>query len=515
VPKFIEISELIAEVSLGTFNLASVHGFPESEWHSRRMLYDELQEWFTGEQLNEKQVQGGRTVDKYPIKLNPIRSAVYKHAYALFGETNDDSQPLAIPIFRPDDMALKDEAKKGQDFLNRVWYDSHGRTLQLGNGITSQILGGCVFKASYVPEQPYLPQPLRIETVHPANFVGIPMSGDQYRLEEAWIVKAISPAEAYRVYGMEFPEDELVYYVEYYTPEYYEVTINGRVIPMNQVDPDTGKEMFYQGENVFGQVPMVYIPHIRTDGWYGDSLITENVQGIVEEINKRVADYGDAVSDDSHRYYVIKNTSGRPDVYELAPGVRVVQLPPNPSITGKEGDPDMDELGSAQASSSMKELNDQLYDHFRREAFIPAVADGEDEGSQRSALTLAMRMWPLLSHTSMERIYWADGLAWLDSLLIKFARAVKLVDLPESLENMRIERRWSPMLPRDHEIFINELVNRAQANLGSLETLLAELDDIEDPAGEYEKIKVQLKELAQIEAEAAPPPIPPNNTQKE
>jgi hypothetical protein len=235
-------------------------------------------------------------------------------------------------------------------------------------------------------------------------------------------------------------------------------------------------------------------------------------------MNKRVADYGDAVSDDSHRYYVIKNTSGRPDVYELAPGVRVVQLPPNPSITGKEGDPDMSELGAAQASTSMKELNEQLYLHFRREAFIPAVADGEDEGSQRSALTLAMRMWPLLSHTSMERIYWSDALSLLDNMLIKMARYINKTDseykypeMSEELETMRIERRWASFLPRDQEVFIGEMVNRAGANLGSLEHLLSLFDDIEDPKGEYDDIKKQLKEMAEIEAAAAPKPVPINS----
>ncbi len=499
----IDVNELLGEIKLGTFNLGQIHGFPEAEWHSRRMEYSTLISWFDGSRLEEKQVQGGRSVDKFPIKINPIRGAVYKHAYALFGESPDDSRPLAVPIFVSEDRSLKDDAKQGQDFLNRLWYENNGRSLMLQNAITSQIVGGSIFKLSYVPEQKWRKIPLRIEAVHPSNWVGIPMAGDQYRLEQAWIVKAISPHEALRTYGMQFPEDQMVYYVEYWTPDYYQITIDGKVVPMQVSDPVTGKKLWYEGENEFGQVPMVYIPHIRTTDFYGDSLITKNVQGIVEEMNKRVADYGDAVSDDSHRHYVISNTSGRPDVYELAPGIRVIQLPPNPSITGKEGNPDMKELGSAQASQSMKELNVQLYEHFRREAFIPAVADGEDEGSQRSALTLAMRMWPLLSHTAMERIYWSDGLAHLDSMLISMAQTKSDevgVSLPDSLSDMRIERRWPPVLPRDREVFINELVNRASAKLGSLPHLLSLLDDIEDPEGEYEQIKKQMKEM--IEADA-------------
>jgi hypothetical protein len=516
VPNFIKVNELLGEIKLGTFNLSQIHDFPESEWHSKRMEYDVLEAWFNGDKLNEKQVQGGRVVEKYPIKINPIRGAVYKHAYALFGETKDDSRPLAPAILHPDDMNLKKEAKAGQDWLNRVWYNNSGRSLMLTNGINSQIYGGCVFKTSFVPEAKFVPSPFRIEAVHPGNFVGIPMSGDQFRLEQAWIVRAISPHEALRLYGMEFPPDELVYYVEYWQPDYYEVTINGQVVPTGTSDPITGANLYYQGDNKFGAVPIWYIPHVRTSNFYGDSLITQNVQGIVEEMNKRVADYGDAVSDDSHRYYVIKNTSGRPDVYELAPGVRVVQLPPNPSITGKEGDPDMSELGAAQASSSMKELNEQLYNQFRREAFIPAVADGEDEGSQRSALTLAMRMWPLWSHTGMERITWGDALSLMDNLLLRMTLSVpekvrsqwNLPSLPKEVLDMRIERKWAPVLPRDREIFVNEMVNRASGNLGSLEHLLAQFDDIEDPEGEYEAIKAQIKELAEIRADAMPPPAP-------
>ena len=495
-PQF-NVNELIGEVQLSAFNLGQIHDFPESEFWSRRTLYTELEAWYNGEKLNEKQTQGGRTVDKYPIKINPIRGAVQKHAYALFGETKDDSRPLANPILRPDDMKDKDSAQKGQNFLSNLWYENHGRSLMIQNALISQIYGGAVFKASYVPQQTWRRFPIRLESVHPSNFVGIPMAGDEFRLEQAWVVKAISPKEAMRTFNMVFPPNELVYYVEYWEPDYYEITINGQRVSQNIKD-EFGNVLYFEGKNPFGQVPFVYIPHIRTVDFYGDSLISQNVQGIVEEMNKRVADYGDAVSDDSHRFYVLKNVSGTPEVYELTSGLRVVQLPLTPAVTGKEPEPDMDVLGASQASVPMEKLNEQLYQHFRREAMIPAVADGEDEGSQRSALTLAMRMWPLLAHTSLERTFWADALAHLDGMIMNIARLKKFGDLPEETKNMRIERHWAPMLPRDREVFINELVNRASANLGSIEHLLGLLDDIEDPEGEYERIKEQLKEINEL-----------------
>jgi len=505
------VNELLGDVKLITFDLSEINGFPVAEYNSRKTIYDELAAWYSGAKLDVKQTQGGRTVEKYPIKINPIRGAVYKHAYALFGEVHDDSRPLAPPVLRPADRTQKDIAQLGQNFLNALWFENHGRTLMLRNGLISQVYGGCVFQTSYIPKgQKWRKYPIRIQDVHPANFVGLPMSGDEYRLEEAWVVKATTAKEAMKAYNMPFSEDELVYYVEYWNPEEYNITLNGQPIPTGEFD-NKGKPLYYNGKNPFDAVPIVYIPHIRTNTFWGDSLISDNVTGIVEELNKRVADYGDAVSDDSHKYYVVTNTSGKPDVYELAPGIRVIQLPSSPNITGKESDPNMDELGRSSASQAMRDLNEQLYEHFRREAFIPAVADGEDEGSQRSALTLAMRMWPLLSHTAMERVYWGDGLAYLDQLILKVATAQNIGDVAQhekQINDMRIERRWAPVLPRDREAFINELVNRASANLGSLEHLLSLIDDIEDPEGEVEEIKKFLREVAKIEAEAQPKPEP-------
>jgi len=46
-----------------------------------------------------------------------------------------------------------------------------------------------------------------------------------------------------------------------------------------------------------------------------------------------------------------------------------------------------------------------LLDQYRRDTSTPAVADGEDEGSQRSAATPDHRMWPLVSHINTERVF--------------------------------------------------------------------------------------------------------------
>jgi len=54
---------------------------------------------------------------------------------------------------------------------------------------------------------------------------------------------------------------------------------------------------------------------------------------------------------------------------------------------------------------------------------------------------------------------------------------------------MRIRQEWSPILPKDREQFINELVTRAANNLGSPEHLLEMTGDVEDIDDEMDKIK--------------------------
>jgi hypothetical protein len=513
------VDEIFEGAELGPFSLGSVHGLPEQDYQNRKSLYLQLEKWFDGREFDVRQTQSGRVVDKYPIRMNPIRGACYKHAFALWGETSNDNRPLAIPGFTPDDVTdkLKDLAKVGQNWLTKLWSENHAQTLMMKNGLISQYLGGSVFKSTYVPSQTWRRVPIRVESIYPANFVGIPMSGDDFRLEEAWFINPMAPQEAMRRYpGMNFEEEayagELVYRVEYWNPEYWDVTVNGRLIPKDATDPDTGKKLFYQGDNPFKVVPATYIPHIRERQFYGTSLITENVQGISEEINKRMADYGDAVSDDSHRYYVIKNSQGRPEIYELAPGLRVVQLPSSINVTGKEESADMNQLGPAQASESMHNLGSDLWNQFLRETFLSPVAYGEDEGSQRSGRTLDIRFWPLMSHIGMERTHMWDGLAWQNEINIRMGLAIKempidedqkrsLAGLTPELLDMRTETRFAPLLPRDREMFITELVNRASANLGSLEHLLSLIDDIEDPKGMYQDVVKQLKDLAKIDAE--------------
>jgi len=145
-------------------------------------------------------------------------------------------------------------------------------------------------------------------------------------------------------------------------------------------------------------------------------------------------------------------------------------------------------------------------DQMRRDAFVPAVADGEDEGSQRSALTLAFRMWPLTSHIRAERHYWTEGLNILAELAltvlaVKNPTRTNSKDIDEGISKIGLQhlghikrQEWAPILPRDRAELVNELVMRAGAGHISLEEALTQYGDIENVQEELERIDGEARE---------------------
>jgi hypothetical protein len=256
------------------------------------------------------------------------------------------------------------------------------------------------------------------------------------------------------------------------------------------------------GQNEFGFVPGVYIPHSRAFGLYGDNVF-DGLTGIIEEINLRTADYGDAVSADSHNHVVMSNVTGTPQIRKLDATLSAVDLGNSASITGGEHEPRMYELGEKSASGPMRELVEMLEQEYRRFAFLPPIADGEDEGSQRSGETLLIRMWPLISHTNSERLYWGNGLDWLTRMMLTILRRKGEGSISDEHLKFRTRQEWAPILPKDRTNVVNEGVNRMSVNLGSPQHLLEMLGDVEDEELELEQIKEWLTFLNDLKIEVA------------
>jgi hypothetical protein len=479
--------------------LRDVDGFPYEAYSRQLQKYRIAEDWFTGRALDVAS-KPSDALDLYPLRINPLISTVLKHGYTLFGEVEDDGRPLVRPrLITTGDDADKELAEDAEEVLFRIWWESNGRAIMQENGILSQIYGGCVFKANYVPWDLWRTIPIMIERINPKGFVGVPSASDMYRLAEAWIVKRISSVEA-KEYGYT-GSDPNPWWIERWGQDTFEYKINDKPVIKN------GK--IIGGENPNGFVPIIYIPHIRINAFLGMNAI-DHLYGMVKELNLRFADYGDAVNDDSHAALAMKNTQGAPRTVKV--GTReVIDLGSAVGITGNEPDPNMWEVTKARASAAMKDLTAEIFRQYRRDAFIPAVADGEDEGSQRSGMTLAIRFWPLGSHISTERVFWTAALDVFQTQILKMAAIQGIGGMTEKHTTFRMKQKWAPILPRDREADVQEWVQRASADLGSIEHLLELTGDIEDIDEQRKLILKWIEDketiVAKIAKEYAPEPV--------
>ncbi len=492
--------------------------FPYSEFQNNLSKYNEHDAWYDGTRLEEELTIEGRNIPKYPVKINPIKGTCLRHTAMLFGDISDSDQVLVSPRVVKNQLEEDTEAlKKKRDILEHVllqtWYENNGRDLQLRNGLMSQRYGGCVFYVRYDPLSEDKTIPIAIEAPNPKYFIGVPNSGNPFDLEEAWLVKPISAIELenQKIVSLErgffggFKQwsDDIYWLTEHYTKKKYEVFVNSQRVGRNQLMPSGKSTVIPFGpENELGIVPMVYIPHIRNaTSFYGDNVF-DSVKGIVLEINSRVADYGDAVSADSHDIVATRNINGTIDKSSLVPGVMRIDLGAGINVTGQEAQPDAFSLRkSSSASAAMSVLvTDILYKQYRRDAIHPAVCDGEDEGSQRSSQTLITRMWALETHAQMERIEWTSGLNVVAKIIITILNKYgNTIGIEKDHMAMRLRQVWYPTLQRDRMDIVTEIATRIGANLSSIEHGLEVMGDIEDVEKELERIYDNKKKIGEFE----------------
>ena len=135
-----------------TFSLSDLKDFPYNEWQEKVAEYEEQEKWYNGEALETQLPDDGTKSNLYPVRINPIRGAALKHGTVLFGEFPEDATgPLVRFRILPNKDDQKESAKKAEEVLNDIWWDSFGVSKMLENGILSQIHGGFIFKVSWQP----------------------------------------------------------------------------------------------------------------------------------------------------------------------------------------------------------------------------------------------------------------------------------------------------------------------------------------------------------------------------
>lgn len=488
---FSGISDAI-KANFSPFSLQSLPGFPYTAWQDRLALYDDIDYWFDNKVFEETITDEttGEEVEKYPIKINPLRNTARKHASVLFGSTINSVRLGGLPVIleiMEDDIKLKEKLEK---VLSKVFEESSSGAIFVENGILSQRYGGSVLGAFFNLET----GKIQVQNPNPREFYGITDGPDMWSFRESWIIREITKYDAENIYGVTASSVEgKYYYIEHWTKKEVTVQVNDKPVFFNGVPLSTTHN--------YNMVPHVYIPHLREDGLWGFGLLNTSVKGILKEINLRQSDVGDAVEEDTHNILAMVNVKGSPTTTTIAGGRSVTNLGTSSGMPGTDNKPDLFSVKPSSAAEPSIKFIANLERLYRREVNHPAVADGEDEGSQRSSLTLTTRMFPLVTEVELERMFWSIGLIRFGKIIFRIAVEKKLYGITETeIEDIQIVAKWASMLPRDRIDIVNEAAIRSKNNLGSIKTLMGLFGDIDDAEKELAQIISEKQALSKVQS---------------
>lgn len=507
------VSYALAESAVADGSLPK--DFPVQLWNDQQARYARYWAWYSGAALDEQTdttTQSGEPILRYPLQINFIRDFVDKHTMVCMGETDESMNPLVNPAVYPkpnfdgseptEDQ--KKKAKIAENILKEIWKQSGGRASQLENMKLAQAMGGGVFKAVWQPWRKEHRIPIFVEKVLPDHFLPIWNPKNYLDLVEVYEVYRIPGAVARRDYGVNTEKTWCIYY-EHWTKKSYSIFIDSNPISVNYGDIN---KVMRNVKNPWGFIPYAYAPGVRSGGSFYGTSIPAQVEGVIKEYNSRMADNGDAVRDTVHRKRYVRNTSLKTvEEKRIAPGTYAIDLGAPPP--GVNHEPDSFTEDPPNFSDSLMDFaTDDLWTVAIRMGNISPVMYGEDEGSQRSALTMAFRMWPATSRATQTRTFWSETLNWFDYILLVMvvtkAELLKLTLTVDDLKDLDINQQWYPMIPRDREQLINEIVLLLQAGAMDVEEALDKRGDVVDKEGQIKRIKEWLEFKANLGAELDP-----------
>jgi hypothetical protein len=441
----------------------------------------------------EETVNSRSNVKKYPLGINLLEQACVNHRSALFGEYDVDV--LKFRVTSP--KRRNTDVEKVEAALDQIWIESGRNSTFLEGGLITEALGGTVFR---VMRNPYHKR-VYVRLLQPDAFFPVWDPHDYHTILECFVAYMIDGATANRKYNVKVDNsknvDVLVW--EHWTQDFYDITVDGKEafwdrghhFPMSGSnpyrDPTTGRNV----------IPFEYFPRDRAGRFYGIPL-GKNMLGLQDEYNLRQADLGDATMEASHKYMFKRNAPQASKLSRPRHGVL------NELGVGKPGPdkPDVFTVAAGEAPEASVKHASSVKGDARSSAYTPPVAYGEDEGSQRSALTLAFRMWPLTQSVRTTRGYWTDSFYRLHRKIIIVA-TVPGDNYGYNLEPRHVNYRfvpvWSPMIPRDREGLVTEVNTRKANGLISVYRAVELLEERETEFIEEEVARIEADQKREAE----------------
>jgi len=453
--------------------------YHNAEWQRQAQTYQEMWEYYNGTVFDET-ITSRQDDLKFPLAINLFSTACANHRATLFGEFEDD-----VLSFRCRSKNV--DAPQVETALDRIWRDSSRNSMLLEAGLLGMILGGVVFRVVWHPVH----RRVLLRIVPADAFYPVWDPDDYHNVLECFIAYQVDGYAAKRRFHVEVPDDQSVHVVrEHWTPHYVSVSVGDQ-----EAYWDAGHRFSMSGPNPFkdprsglGIIPVEYFPRDRSGSFYGIPLGRDALK-MQDTYNEKMADLGDAVLEATHQYKFLRNRhKGHQGLERLTrTGLNDLGM----TAPGQAKEPDVFTVAGGDIPVGTTDWIENLLVLTRASMFTPPVSYGQDEGSQRSALTLAFRMWPLSSAVRATRGFWGDSFRSLHRKALIVAANKGNYNITERMVDYDTLPVWASMLPRDREGDVNEAVTRKAAGLISTYRAVEMLEDRETEWIEEEVARIE------------------------
>ena len=418
---------------------------------------------------------------------------------------------------------MTDAAPKIEDIFNFFW-ERNAHVLR-SCGVIQQWAGGFPIKVAWRPTDRRAVYGVVLEIIQPEHFYPI---WNPVNFDELYAVKikfSVSKAVAMARYNLteselkKFGDRSRVPVEEYWDAAKYYVIVGdsgdgGAVARDNSGRPLRGPNPFIHPRTGVGVIPVHYVPRIRVGGFMGESL-AYRLEGIQEEMNKTLADYGDALTRGAHPPMGISDYTGPGSKKDIIAIPRHGAL--NLGMTRAGGQPPkIHEFPPPKVPPQTSEFLDRLHGLSEAVAGLTPAARGVNQGRE-SGLAIALQMLPTTNLVDWERAHVMQSIAgaggindtlmaiwWskkgqdngVDEMLPGIGDSKHIFDLQQSLD-------FYPVIPRDRLDVINEVVQLSTNPSVSPQEWLRRLGDIEDLDEAWEELKEYMVFVAEKEAAVA------------
>lgn len=516
---------------------------PKLDWYMEQ--YPVWRSLFEGTALEEKlSAMKDLSADtdqedyRWPVRFNLIKSYCLLYAGLLWGRgtTGKDANKLfdvridpKVPG-RPGPDSFS-QAERLKDYLDYFW--AHQFQVIRPNSAIQQWAGGCIIKAHWNPYSPSSVYGVQLQTVQPEHFYPVWNPTNFEELLAAKVKFSVSQIVAKEIYGMtdaelaEYAEKDGVRVEEHWDRREYAVVLGrGRKGPKDpgviaKIRGPNGKVEELAGPNLdinprtgLGVIPLTYIPRIRVGSFFGLSLAYD-LEGTQQELNKTLADFGDALTRGAHPPFGISDYRG-PGSKKNEP---VIMLPRSGALNMGMTSPDrqppkVHEFPEPTVPPETGNFTDRLLALSEVSSGLTAAARGASD-SGKSGVAMAMELLPTTNMIDWERSHWSAGITGpqgINEILAAmwYSRKDSVPNLPtidEGMFHLRQHLDYRPVMPRDRAEIIDEVVRLATAKAVSPQEWLRRLGDIPDLEKEYIQLFDFLAHMVVLDSAVAGRPV--------